>query len=268
MNRYFLPLLGLPFLSISATAQDTFQHQANITLGTVEWDDNQSDELIALSYDYYLAPISTEGPYALNGFLAQTSSLNASFNKAGGDAKLWTAGGTWVFGNNWFVRGNYSITSDNQADFDVINIGGGWFINDATEASLHYISTDIDADCDCNWGTDTWQAQIRSFVALQATAGVDLSASWRNNRGQFESSAYSYDESVNAFDLQADWYLTRSLALGAEIILFDDSNVDSQYSLSAQYWLPLGNTFSLQASLAHELQFSTWEASVGVTGRF
>ncbi|MCJ8303349.1 putative porin, partial [Shewanella sp.] len=75
-------LLGLVSTSANATddidSSSTFQHEANVTFNTNS--DDLDDGLWSLDYRFYFSPVDTDnGPYALNGFLAQKSNIGAQY---------------------------------------------------------------------------------------------------------------------------------------------------------------------------------------------
>jgi len=96
---------------------------------------------------------------------------------------------------------------------------------------------------------------VRSFIALQSTTGVDLSANW------------THQDSDDTFNLGADWYVTKSWSVG---LGYTDDGHDDTFVLKTAYWLRLSDSFSANFELARELDSDADGVFIGLglTGRF
>ncbi|MCL1057791.1 hypothetical protein L2729_07215 [Shewanella gelidimarina] len=253
MNKKTLSLaVLLALVATSANANDnssnTYQHEANVTFGSHT--DNFDNGLWSLDYRFYFSPVDTDnGPYALNGFLAQESNLGAQYTQIStlDDSALYRIDGTYVIDSNWFVAANYSeVDLDDQGaqiisladDISEYGFSLGYYFNQTSEFSLSYQtssasgSSSFDNDIYSHSASSEsdnkkYSAQVHSFVPLASFSGLDFLAKWSyidssndyisqviNNKG---TSNYNQNSQVdsNIVNLTADWYITKSWSVGA-----------------------------------------------------
>ncbi|WP_065188009.1 putative porin [Shewanella woodyi] len=243
-------LLGLTSMSAAAAQDNAFQHQASLDYQTNS--EEVSDGFWKANYRYYIAPVDqSNSPYALNGFLAQTTNLGASYSKldvANFDSDSYGVDGTYVFASKWFVSASYQQIEAFNTDVNFYSAEVGYYFNDSSAVSAFY------ADGDNNT-VEAYGLNLRSFVALESTAGVDLTANWAHT---------DFDD---AFNLGADWYVNNSWSVGAG---YHNNDANDDFSLRTAYWLRISDNFSANFNLSKLLDSDVDGVgmSVGVVGRF
>ncbi|QYJ87229.1 putative porin [Shewanella mesophila] len=241
-------LLGLSCMSAFAAQDNAFQHEAGINY--LSNSEEFSDGIWNANYRYYVTPVAqSTSPYALNSFLAQTSNLGANYSNIDVvDVDSYGVDGTYVFASKWFVSANYQNYDYANFDFSTYGAEVGYYFNDSSAVSAFY--TD---------GEDNYEEQyglkVRSFLALQATAGVDLKATW------------THSDSDDLLNLGADWYINNAWSVGAGYTRSDD---DDAFDLRTAYWLRLSDNFSANFHLARVLDsdFDGVNIGLGLVGRF
>ncbi|PHQ76080.1 MAG: hypothetical protein COB74_03595 [Shewanella sp.] len=248
-------LLGLVSTSANATddidSSSTFQHEANVTFNTNS--DDLDDGLWSLDYRFYFSPVDTDnGPYALNGFLAQKSNIGAQYAQMSifTDTVSYSIDGTYVLDSNWFIGANYSkVDIDNSGamvssladDISKYGLSLGYYFNESSEVSFTYQSSSMSGESSYTWLDDThksssdsdskiYSAQVHSFVPLASFSGLDLLASWRyidtSNKHNFSAIDGEFIREIqnnstvdtSIVTLAADWYITKSWSVGAGYI--------------------------------------------------
>ncbi|MCL1051201.1 hypothetical protein L2755_16435 [Shewanella abyssi] len=269
-SLYFAVLLGL--FSTSAKANDnnastnTYQHEANVSYGSHT--DDLDNGLWSVDYRFYFTPVDSQnGPYALNGFLAQTSNLEAQYAQVSilDDSVSYSIDGTYVLDSNWFVAANYSeVDLDDDAfivalgdDISAYGFSLGYYFNQTSEFSLSYQTSSSSGSR--SFGNDvyslftsseidskSYSAQIHSFVPLQSFSGLDFLAKWSYIDSDYDyisqsidndgTSNYSGNSQIdsNIVNLSADWYITKSWSVGAGYLW-------SQYDTESKYISTYGN---------------------------
>ena len=248
-------LLG--FVSTSANATDdidsssTFQHEANVTFNTNS--DDLDDGLWSLDYRFYFSPVDTDnGPYALNGFLAQKSNIGAQYAQMNmfTDTVSYSVDGTYVLDSNWFIGANYSqididdsgaMVSSLDDDISEYGLSLGYYFNESSEVSFTYQTSSMSGENSFESQGDThksssdsdsksYSAQVHSFVPLASFSGLDLLASWRyidtsnkHNISAIDGEFIREIQNNSTVDtsivtLAADWYITKSWSVGAGYI--------------------------------------------------
>ncbi|MCL2915263.1 hypothetical protein L2725_15995 [Shewanella corallii] len=274
--KYLSPIavsLALAIIGCSAQAQE-FKHQASIGFGYTDLNGSSSD-MFSVNYSYHLDKVSTDSPFALNTFLAQSSQLDVAYMTSGSNSNSAFIGGTWVSDSNWFVRGGYNASLDHFGDMGTANMSLGYYLSTTTEIAFNYSRSDVDNGSswnESNYEVVRWGAHARSWFELPTTQGIDAG---------FEYERFEYDHQYNgnrssseydSLSTYADWYLTKSLSVGlnAAYLNPDQGNSDSAYIASVDYWLPLGNTFSLQSGANVNLNSDNdvWSLYVALTSRF
>ena len=248
-------LLGLVSTSANATddidSSSTFQHEANITFGSHT--DDLDDGLWSLDYRFYFSPVDTDnGPYALNGFLAQKSNIGAQYAQVSmiTDTVSYSIDGTYVLDSNWFIGANYSkvdidgsgaMVSSLADDISEYGLSLGYYFNESSEVSFTYQTSSMSGDSSFESQGDThksssdsdskiYSAQVHSFVPLASFSGLDLLASWRyidtsnkHNISAIDGEFIREIQNNSTVDtsivtLAADWYITKSWSVGAGYI--------------------------------------------------
>lgn len=240
-------VLGFGTLPAMAAQDAPFQHEAGVkyAANTEEFGDGLWD----LNYRFYVDPVSQEkGPYALNGFLAQSSNVGASYSKLD-DAELdvFAVDGTYVFDSKWFVGAKIKRYDVGAFDTDTYQLDLGYYFNESSKVAAFYIDG---SDMDSVYG-----AEVRSFIDLKNTTGIDLGAMW----------AHTDDD--DSFSANADWYVTKAWSVGLGYV---DSGFDDNFVVKSAYWLQLSDTFSATFELSKTLDsdIDGFGASIGVVGRF
>jgi hypothetical protein len=240
-------VLGFVALPTVAAQDAPFQHQAGFAYGanTEEFGDGLWD----LNYRFYLDSVSQEkGPYALNGFLAQSSNVGANYSMQDDtDLDIFSVDGTYVFDSKWFVGAQIKRFDAGIFDTDTYELNAGYYFNDSSKVAAFYTDgSDIDS---------VYGAEIRSFIDLANTTGIDLSAGW------------THADEDDMFNVNADWYVTKSWSVGLGYV---DSGFDDNFVANTAYWLPISDAFSATFALSKILDSDVdgFFAAVGVVGRF
>jgi hypothetical protein len=240
-------VLGFVALPTVAAQNTPFQHQAGVTYSANS--EELDDGLWDLNYRFYLDPVSqAKGPYALHGFLAQASNLGASYSKIDeAELDIFAVDGTYVFDSKWFVGVELSRYDDDFFDTETYTLDLGYYFNDSSKVSIFYTDG---SDFESVHG-----AEVRSFIELEDTTGIDLSAGWIS----------SYFDDV--FNVNADWYFTKAWSVGLGYVKVGSYD---NFVVNTAYWLHMSDAFSATFALSKDLDSDTdgVGASVGVVGRF
>ncbi|WP_297895681.1 putative porin [Shewanella sp.] len=277
VNRLNLALLfALTSTTTLAATDNAYQHDAGIVYASSS--EEFSDGTWNANYRYYLTPVSQDTvPYALSGFLAQTSNLGANYAGFEGDLDAYGVNGQYVFASKWFVGANYQNLGANLFDSDTYGVSMGYYFNSTSSVYLGY--TKSDQDYDIGFGAkasadlDTFTLGIRSFLPLETTAGVDLTAQLFFGQSDYsvKNTPYGGDMSnsddTTALMLSADWYLTRAWSGGANYSVQEETD---SYAINTAYHLRLTDSFSAiaRASKSFEPDEDGVFLSLGINGRF
>ncbi|MCL1146658.1 putative porin [Shewanella marinintestina] len=241
-------LLSLTSLSAVAAQDNNYQHEAGLSYTTNS--EEVSDGLWNANYRYYFESVEqSKAPYALNGFLAQESNIGANYqNFDPADSDSYGVDGTFVLGSNWFVGANYQKFDVASYDFNTYGAEVGYYFNDSSAVSAFY------QDGDDNF-TETYGLKVRSYIALQSTAGIDLNASWAHNE---------FDDVLN---VGADWYINNAWSVGAG---YTDSDNDDAFDVRTAYWLRItdGISANFQISKVLDSDYDGVGLGLGLVGRF
>ncbi|GGJ00809.1 hypothetical protein GCM10007978_43070 [Shewanella hanedai] len=241
-------LLGLTSMSAVAAQDNAFQHEASLDYQTNS--EEVSDGAWNAQYRYYVAPVDqSKSPYALNGFLAQTSNIGANYSTFDvADYDQYGVDGTYVFDSKWFVSANYQQVDVSSTDFNTYGAQVGYYFNESSSVSAFYQDGDSNVE-------ESYGLNLRSYIALQSTAGVDLKATW------------VHLDSDDVFNLGADWYVNNSWSVGAGYI---NSDADDTFNIRTAYWLRISDSFSANFNVSKVLDsdYDGVGMGVGVVGRF
>ncbi|RTR28865.1 putative porin [Shewanella atlantica] len=249
------------FMAFSANANseaktssaNRYQHEANVTLSTHT--DDFGDGLWNLNYRYYLHPVNIEnGPYALNGFIAQESNIGAQYTQMNNysDNDMYSIHGSYVFDSKWFIGANYQkINIDNDwsiysFDENRYGINLGYYFNSSSEVSVFYQRSDSSDSYDGRYNAtvidgpvfksssfekddSNYGVNLHSFIPLQAISGIELLANWTHssshatNKTIFDpgSRVYTSDSDNDQILIAADVYINQSWSIGADYLWED-----------------------------------------------
>lgn len=241
-------LFSLTSLSAAAVQDNNYQHEIGLSYTTNS--EEVSDGLWNANYRYYFKGVEQgKTPYALNGFLAQESNIGANYqNFNPTDTDSYGVDGTLVFDSNWFIGANYQRVDVASYDFNTYAAEVGYYFNDSSAVSAFYQDGDDDF-------TETYGLTVRSYIALQSTAGIDLSAIWAHN------------EFDDVFNLGADWYVNNSWSVGAG---YTNSDNDDAFDVRTAYWLRISDSISANFFVSKVLDsdYDGVDLGLGLTGRF
>lgn len=244
-----LALLFATATSSAFAAENEFHHEARINYGTNS--EEVSDGVWSAAYRYYFEAVDqSNGPYALNGFLAQKSNVGVNYQYydiENFDVDSISIDGKFVFDSNWFISAAYGRTNVDSFDTDSYLAEVGYYFNSSSAVSAFYSDSDNDT-------AEEYGLAVRSFMALESTAGIELSANW------------SHTDFDDTFNVGADWYINDSWYVGANY--FDTRSSD--YSISTGYWWQISDTFSatFDASRLIDSDVDGVNLSASIVGRF
>ena len=292
MNKTTLTLavlLGLTSTHIYAVQDTAYQHEAEVTYaGSSE---NFSDGSWNGQYRYYFTPVSQEKvPYALSGFLAQTSNLGGYYSQLNSDFDFtnYAIDGEYVFTDKWYIGANYqNLDWDNSStkhESDAYGVTLGYYFNDTSSVFVSYGKSDNTTKQNyLDSLNDVWQSEIdttsygvgvKSYLPLSSDQGILFtglfSHSSYDSRGFALNDEYQYSDSSNHLSAAADWYITRSWSFGATYATtFDSDRVDS-YDINTAYTLRITDGLSAKFNLSKQLEpdMDGVFAGLGVNGRF
>ncbi|MBQ4892305.1 putative porin [Shewanella sp. MMG014] len=248
-NITALALLSSLFTLPAIAAQDSlYQHEVGL-----EYQANTEkfgDGIWDVNYRYYAKPVTPDnGPYALNGFLAQTSNIGAGYSLFdAADTDTIRIDGTYVFDSKWFIGAEYNHFEVGSYSSNLYKIDAGYYFNDSSKISAFYVD-----------GSDGFEsyygAEIRSFVDFETTTGIDLGAMW------------THTDQDNIFNLNADWYITKAWSIGVDYI---NDGSDNNFAAKTAYWLRMSDSFSatFEVSKLIDSDADGIGASIGIVGRF
>lgn len=240
--------LGLSSFGAIAAQDNSYQHEASV--GYVTNTEEVSDGILGINYRYYATPVTQNAsPYALNGFLAQTSNIGANYSTFDAiDVDTMGVDGTYVFDSKFFVGMNYQNNSIGNTDFNTYGIELGYYVNPLTAISAFYDDGDDNA-------TESYGLKARRYLELESTPGIDLSASWL------------HVDSDNQYNLAADWYVSNSWSVGSG---YTRNDAGGDFDIRTAYWLRISDNFSAN--------FAAWKVidsdvdgvglGIAVVGRF
>ncbi|ACJ31210.1 Conserved hypothetical protein [Shewanella piezotolerans WP3] len=241
-------LVGLSSASAIAVQDSNYQHEASLSYGTNS--EEISDGVWGAHYRYYVDSVEQgKTPYALNGFLAQSSNIGANYYSFDPlDYDSYGVDGTFVFDSNWFVSANYTNIESGNYDLNSYGAEVGYYFNDTSAVSAFY------QDGDDNF-VESYGLKARSFFVLQSTAGIELNAGW------------TYNEFDDLLNVGADWYINNAWSVGAGYINSDD---DDGFDLRTAYWLRISDNISANFNVSKMLDsdYDGVGLGLGLTGRF
>lgn len=275
INRLNLALLlALTSTTTLAVTDNTYQHDVNLVYASST--DEFSDGSWDADYRYYFTPVSQDTvPYALSGFLAQSSNIRVGYNVSD-HSDFYLIDGEYVFDSKWFIGLSYGVVDSDYQDTNNYGAKLGYYFNDNSAVYLKY-STD---NTDLAYGTyykgeidvDSVGLGIRSFIPLESTAGVDLYAdldySHRESSSTFNiDTQYRYTSNDTSLNLGARWFINKSWAVGASHTIQDEDDPSTIYT--SYYWR-ITDFISAQTSISKFIDSDADDVflALGINGRF
>lgn len=275
INRLNLALLlALTSTTTFAVTDNTYQHDVNLVYASST--DEFSDGSWDADYRYYFTPVSQDTvPYALSGFLAQSTNIRVGYNVSD-HSDFYLIDGEYVFDSKWFIGLSYGVVDSDYQDTNNYGAKLGYYFNDNSAVYLKY-STD---NTDLAYGTyykgeidvDSVGLGIRSFIPLESTAGVDLYAdldySHRESSSTFNiDTQYRYTSNDTSLNLGARWFINKSWAVGASHTIQDEDDPSTIYT--SYYWR-ISDFISAQTSISKFIDSDADDVflALGINGRF
>ncbi|MCL1125148.1 putative porin [Shewanella surugensis] len=253
-------LFGLSSASALAANDNNYQHEAQLDYKTSseEFSDGNWD----LNYRYYTSPVDQKTvPYALSGFLAQTSNVGAHYgfdNSNNNDINRYGIDGEYVFDSKWFIGAIIDRTDYDVADTDSYGIQGGYYFNDTSAVYATYSRTNHNFDSRyfpnyvSDTDTDNFAFGVKGYLPFKTTEGILLAAEYNNYH--FSYSDYNVSSTLNTFDMKADWYITRAWSFGGIYQITDESGSDDNYALNTAYFLRITDSISARILVAKQFE--------------
>ncbi|QBY04499.1 hypothetical protein E2K93_08900 [Thalassotalea sp. HSM 43] len=235
------------FANQAHSAQDNPYHH-EIELGNISTTDDISGGFFYGNYTYYFDAVEQNGPYRLNGFLAQSSELSARTI----DGDNHGLSGRWVIDDQWYIGGGIFLP-DNDFLGDTYTISGGYFINAYTEAYASYSYREGEDDFSDS-EQDNLSIGIRTLLPVANSAGVYLSASYEYSELEVSNREsglgdFSFDDDWWRFN--AEWFLNKRWSIGGFYTLRDG---DDFYGVKTDYTWRITDSFSLYTGLTNYIE--------------
>lgn len=300
MNKTSLTLavlLALTSTHIYAVQDTAYQHEAEVTYAG--YSESFSDGSWNGQYRYYFTPVSQEKtPYALSGFLAQTSNLGGQYSKKNGDFDVtaYSIDGEYVFEDKWYIGANYQNLdwdsnqnlgwdySSTKHESDAYSVTLGYYFNDTSSVYINYgksenttkqsyLTSNVVKNEQFSTDTTFYGIGVKSYLPLSSDQGILLSGLF--NHSSYDSTTtspydnYQFSDSSNNLNAAADWYITRSWSVGAMYGTSFDSDRDDSYGINTAYTLRITDGISAKFHLSKQLEpdMDGVFAGIGVNGR-
>ena len=259
-------ILGCLSYSTFAADDNNFQHQLSLGATDTVNTDYSTDTFWSTSYQYFFSPVSQKkGPYALNGWLAQTSEFSVGID-GDSDFLSYDIAGQYVFNNKWFAKGNYHYN-----DFDVAGdpssnqyrFGLGYFVDEWSRVEINYSRNELDGLFGGS-NTDSYNVYASRYFSLNGDSGALISADYSTSKTKVLGNTRSAD----IFGLKTDYYFNKSWSLG--VSYQNNSKTDDIYALNTSYFWRLSNQISLigNASKIVEPNQDRFDLGLTLLGRF
>ncbi|WP_299494064.1 putative porin [uncultured Shewanella sp.] len=269
-----LILLSLASHSTIAAEDKPFHHESQVDYITSS--EEFSDGKWGLQYRYYQTAVNQETvPYALSGYLAQTSNIGGEYIGFGDSDRQYNLDGTYVFDSKWFVGLGYQKTdlSDSNnlkliesykaitPDSKTYQVTGGYYLNKTSAAYFSYQYNDGNKD-NSLYSEDTTGhyvgAGLKTLVPMTVTEGIFIDASYHYADTETKYSGTGIggktEQNSNNFNLQADWYFTRSWSVGGYYHTDDSSSDNDDYGIGTAYFLRLNNVLSARINIIKQFE--------------
>ena len=260
-------VLGCFSFSSLATNDNPYQHEVTIGASDTVNSDYNTDTLWGASYQYYFSPVSQDkGPYALNGWLAQTSNMGLNLGSSN-DVRSYGVGGTFVTDAKWFVSANYAMTNFDTFDNPSLNNYGvalGYYLDEWTSISASYNKSEFD-DFLGDPENTSYGLSANRFIPFANDSGLYLAGNWDFN----ELKATGFENSSNTISLDADYYVNKSWSVGLNYARNNKAD-DDNYGLQTSYFWRLSDSFSLITNISKSIEpdGDGFDVGLKLTGRF
>ncbi|WP_298776111.1 putative porin [uncultured Shewanella sp.] len=256
-------LLSLTSASAFAANDNNYHHEAQLEYNSTS--ENFSDGDWDMNYRYYTQSVDQKTvPYALSGFLAQSSNIGGhfGFNNDETDFRNYGIDGEYVFDSKWFINGKLNRADENSSDQMTYGIGGGYYFNDTSSVYANYQRLDVNHHGE---NTDVYTFGVKGYLPIPVTEGILLGTELNGKHYSTKGKT-----STNDFNMYADWYITRAWSFGANYKIEDKSGSDDGYSINTAYFWRL--TDSISARILVGKQFEPNQDGVfgklAINGRF
>ncbi|WP_051484586.1 putative porin [Shewanella waksmanii] len=282
-----IAMLAVPSLVLANTGQ--FNHQADLSYINNDNIDSylSGSDLWQVNYRYYLDEVDVaNGPYALNGFLAQSSQFGAFYTAqqdslSGGakaDSDFYGVDATYVFDNGWFVGGRYQQSKPAQLsntfsqDSDEYGLSLGYYLNDNASITVFYSNESQDDSYKTldnfinreEKTIDGFGIEYRHFIRFETTAGIDFYLVGekqdieQTNLSHWQSSPTTsqYQADVYVVSASLDWFINNSWSLGAHYMWRDLSYEYNSDRNNGYYESGSNSIDQLSLNTAYWWQFS------------
>ncbi|RTR38114.1 putative porin [Shewanella canadensis] len=294
MNKNTLTLavlLGLTSINIYAVQDTAYQHEADINYAASS--ESFSDGTWNGQYRYYFTPVSQDStPYALSGFLAQTSHLGGQYSKLDVDFDAYfttyAIDGEYVFADKWYIGANYQNADWNnffsKSESDTYGVKLGYYFNDTSSVYVNYGKSDNTTQPTYMTSlNDIWQSEVdttnygigvKSYLPLSSGQGILFSGLFSHSssdaKGVSPTDESQSSDSSNHLSAAVDWYITRSWSIGATYATAFDSDWDDPYGINTAYTLRLTDGLSAKFNLSKQFEpdIDGVFAAIGINGRF
>lgn len=302
MNKTSLTLavfLGLTSTHIYAVQDTDYQHEAEVTYaGSSE---NFSDGSWNGQYRYYFTPVNQDTtPYALSGFLAQTSNLGGQYSKLDADNytdfTTYAIDGEYVFAERWYIGVRYQNADWESSPFnansesDAYGVTLGYYFNATSSVYVNYgqsenttkyrIWNSVNDFDQTEIDTTAYGIGVKSYLPLSSGQGILLSGLFNHSSYDVTVTGpdynYQFSDPSNNLSAAADWYITRSWSVGAMYATsfysdreYGNDRVDS-YDINTAYTLRITDGLSAKFNLSKQLEpdMDGVFAAIGINGRF
>ncbi|MCL1125149.1 hypothetical protein [Shewanella surugensis] len=270
-----LILLNLACHSAIAAQDKAYFHESQVDYLTSS--EEFSDGQWGLQYRYYATAVNQETvPYALSGYLAQTSNIGGQYVGIGDDDTRYYIDGTYVFDSKWFIGLGFKKTDINDSnnlklidsyktttpDSKTYQVTGGYYLNKASAAYLSYNYSDGTDDSHRTYTEDVtghyYGLGLKTLVPMTVTEGIYIDASYQYADTETKYSGIGFggktEQTSNNFNLTADWYFTRSWSFGGYYHTDDASNDNDDYGIGTAYFLRLNDVLSARINVVKQFE--------------
>lgn len=257
-----LILLSLASHCAIAAQDKAYFHESQVDYNTSS--EEFSDGKWGLQYRYYQTAVNQETvPYALSGYLAQTSNIGGQYVGFGDDDTQYDIDGTYVFDSKWFVGLGFQKLDldENNTNDKTYQLIGGYYLNKASAVYLSYHYNDARNDKSLYTEDVTghyYGLGFKTLVPMTITEGIYIDASYQyaDTETKFNGTGIGgkTEQTSNNFNLKADWYFTRSWSFGGYYHTDDTNNDNDDYGIGTAYFLRLNDVLSARINVVKQFE--------------